>query len=232
MSKLTEDDAVRLLRETFADREQLLADLPSATTSTTRRRGPIVLASAAVVAVLGGVLYVGGATSEQEPGPAQVTVTNQASPSAPSTAAQVVSAETEIWAAVIEEAAQREQPAKGWAKLVVLDAPHRGAGDPIGAPVRATPFSTDVRNTIESRLASTAPLEWVRERPKAVARCGAELLKGPIITVGPVVRKGGHVEVGVSTWRSCQNALWLTYRLDRQGKAWQVTGTVGPQAIS
>jgi hypothetical protein len=68
MSKLTEDDAVRLLRETFADREQLLADLPSATTSTTRRRGPIVLASAAVVAVLGGVLTSAAQPVSRSPG--------------------------------------------------------------------------------------------------------------------------------------------------------------------
>ena len=56
MAKLTDEELERLLRETFADKEDLLDSLPQATK---RRRpvAPLLLAAAAVLAVLGSILY-------------------------------------------------------------------------------------------------------------------------------------------------------------------------------
>jgi hypothetical protein len=231
MSKLTEDETVRLLRETFADREHLIDGLPTATTSSARHRMPILLAAAAVLAVLGGTLYVTGSTSQDEPGVAQ-------SPTAPVTSApttrpsaSVQSTEIAIWAAAAEAGALIESPAGHWPVIFLLDAPHTSAGSATRPLGRGVPFSPAVRSGIADRLKPLGPVQWVPKRPTLPRGC-AENSPGPVITLGPVVHKGGHAEVGVSVWRGCLDGHWMTYRIDRQQTGWRVTGTVGPVGIA
>jgi hypothetical protein len=225
MTKLTEDEAVQLLRETFAEKENLVDQLPEAISRPTRRRAPVLLAAASVLVVLGGVLYVARSTGEPDPGVAQATVAvpqlDQGEPLEPA-----------VWVAAIEAMAKWEMPAKGWPSLKVLDAPHQGAGSLTGLPVRGEPFTADMKVRIAVRLNDVAPIRWERERPAGTDVCAQPAAASPYITLGPIVRKDGHVEVGINMWRGCEDARWLTYRLDRDGMGWKVTGTVGPEAIS
>ena len=228
MTKLTEDEAVQLLRETFAEKETLVDQLPAAISRPARSRIPALLAAASVLVVLGGVLYVGRSTGEPDPGVAQATVTSPTS-----TVPQAVPLEPAVWAAAIEAMAKWEVPAKGWPSLNVLDAPHQGAGSPTGLSVRGRPFSADMKSRIEQALADVAPIRWERERPASRSNiCAQPAAESPYITVGPIVSKDGHFEVGINMWRGCLDARWLTYRLDRDGTGWKVTGTVGPEAVS
>ncbi|HEU4946915.1 MAG TPA: hypothetical protein VFT31_07160 [Kribbella sp.] len=228
MAKLTEEETGRLLRETFAEKENLVDGLPAATIGARRPRAPVLLAAASVLLVLGGAVYAAGAGAgdERQPGVATSTVTRQS----PSQTKQSV--DVAVWAAVIREAAEYEQPAAGWPVLIVLDAPQQSAGDAMGRSARGRPFSDAVKRAIEDDLASIAPIQWVRERPVSSDGCDAEPPKGPVITVGPVVGKDGHFEVGVSTWRSCLDGRWQTSRVDRRGTSFLVTGTVGAVAVS
>jgi len=226
MTKLTADEVAQLLRETFAEKENLVDQLPSAINRPARRRAPALLAAASVLVVLGGVLYVARSTGEPAPGVPQATV------SAPQLN-QGVPLEPAVWAAAIEAMAKWEVPAKGWPSLNVLDAPRQGAGSPTGSPVRGTPLSVDIRSRIEQALSDVAPIRWERERPASTDNiCAQPAAKSPYITVGPIVSKDGHVEVGINMWRGCEDARWLTYRLDRDGTGWKVTGTVGPEAVA
>jgi len=57
--------------------------------------------------------------------------------------------------------------------------------------------------------------------------------RGAIVTLGEIHPAGGNrVDVRISQWVGCVGAHWLTYRLERDGADWQITGTVGPQVIS
>ncbi|MDX6236147.1 MAG: hypothetical protein QOG10_962 [Kribbellaceae bacterium] len=231
MTKLTADEAVQLLRETFAEKENLVDRLPEAISRQGRWRAPALLAAASVLVIFGAVLYVGRSTGEPDPGVVQATVTNPVSTDP--RPGQGVPLESAVWAAAIEAMAKWERPAKGWPSLTVLDAPHEGAGSPTGLPVRGTPFSADIRSRIEQALTDVAPIRWERERPAGTENvCAQPAAKSPYITVGPIVSKDGHVEVGINTWRGCLDARWLTYRLDRAGAGWKVTGTVGPEAVA
>lgn len=229
MTKLTDDDVARLLRETFADKENLVDHLPEATTraSRPRRTGPVLLAAASVLVILGGILYAAGATGgKPDPNPAQSSVTVQS----PAGTTQVIPTESLIWAAAIEGILQREQPTGKVSVLFILDAPYQGAGG--GNQVRGKPFSEAQRIGIENALNDVAPVQWVRSRPGGAKVCDQPPAKSPYITLGPVVSNDGHVEVGINLWRGCLNARWLTFRLDQQGSSWKVTGTVGPEAVA
>lgn len=231
MTKLIEDEAGQLLWETFVEKENLVDKLPDAISRTARRKAPALLAAASVLVVLGGVVYVGRSTGEPDPGVAQATVTSPTS-TVPQPG-QGVPLEPAVWAAAIEAMAKWEVPAKGWPSLDVLDAPRQGAGSPAGSSVRGRPFSPDMKSRIEQALADVAPIRWVRERQASTDNvCAQPAAESPYITVGPVVSKEGHVEVGVDMWRGCLDARWLTYRLDRDGTGWKVTGTVGPEAVA
>lgn len=231
MTNRTDDELGRLLKETFADKENLLLDSQSARAGTDQlpeatrsRRAPILLAAAAVLVILAGVLYAanprGG--SEPGPGPAGVTASNTQT-------TQVIPTESLIWAAAIKGILDREQNPTKDPILYILDASHENAGD-TDKQVRNVPFTEAQRIGIENALTGFARIEWVRQRGDT--RECPTTPQGPYVTVGPIVQKAGHVEVGVNIWRGCLNARWMTLIVAQQGSTWKVTGSTGKEAIS
>ncbi|TDO35803.1 hypothetical protein EV643_12175 [Kribbella sp. VKM Ac-2527] len=234
MTNRTDDELGRLLKETFADKENLVLDSQFARAETadqlpvaTRpRRAPILLAAAAVLVILAGVLYAANPRGGSEPGPAGATgsgtQTNQTT--------QVIPNESLIWAATIKGILDREQNPTKDPVLYVLNAPYENAGDTT-KQTRGVPFTEAERIGIENALTGVAPIEWVRQRDDGSGDCPANP-RGPFIMVGPIEQRAGHVEVGVNIWRDCLNARWVTFTLAQQGSTWKVTGTTGPEAIS
>lgn len=235
--KPTDNELGELLRETFADKENLLdatADKPIKLPNATRRRVPIVLAAASVSAVLGGAFVVAQegrpeqVTRPRASGPAQATpgvtvtvkITKTASPHGP----------PDAWAAVILEMAEWERPAAGWPGLRVLDSPVEGAGSPTAKTTRGLPFTPEQRQEIE-RLVGV-PVEWVKSRPVGANVCDQPPAARPYVTVGSITEVGAQLEIGANIWRGCLDARWLNYRLDQRDGKWTVTGTTGPQAVS
>jgi hypothetical protein len=215
MTKPTDDEIGRLLRETFADKEELVESLPEASKPKHRRTGPILLAAASVAAVLGGIIYAADRANQPGPGQAQATTTAPALNDI-----YVLPDDQLIWAAAIKEILTIERPAAGWPGVNVLDVPTRGQ-----------PFTEQEKSGIGSRL-SSVPVQWVRTLPTGAKACEQPSVAKPYVTLGPIVSKDGHVEVATSIWRGCLDAHWLTYRLDKKADRWLVTGTVGPQAVS
>lgn len=242
MPKLTDDEVGQLLRETFAGKENLVDQLPEATTSPVRRKLPVLVAAASVLAVLGGAVSIVGTDHKQETRPDQ----NQAAPAGLKTTptpqtATTTTAELNLtvtgWGLVLQEALKLERPAGGWPAVKILDRPYRVAGDPRGPGVAGTPFDAKTRTQIAGY--ADAPVEWVKTRPTAADVCD-QPAAAPYITLGPVVfdkKNASSATVGVSVWRSCQDGMWATYRLadvpnPKGGVDWKLTGTVGPVARS
>jgi hypothetical protein len=233
-----------LLRETFTSKEHQIDSLPAAIKSEKRRTGPILLAAASVLVVLGGILYAvnGGVnTRTDQAGPGATTTVPGATigpGSAPTSGSTVhpiplPPPNSTIWAAAIAELLKIEQPSGGWPGIRVLDAPNAGAGGGTVTYELAQRFTAAERTAIEKALAGIAPVHWVRNRPQGGKElCDQPAAKEPYVTVGPVVSVQGHLEVGAWVWRGCLDAHWLTYRLDQQTGGWKITGTVGAQGVS
>ncbi|QNE20258.1 hypothetical protein F1D05_23015 [Kribbella qitaiheensis] len=242
---MKDEDLGLLLRETFAEKEELIDNLPEATIIARRRTGPILLAAASVLVILGGILYAVQWTGHDTPigqatttGPAATTApgsipTMTPPPGSTATDGQPVPERSMIWAAAIAEILKIERPAAGWPGIRVLDAPNGGAGGNGITYELATPFTAAERAGIEKALAAVAPVHWVRSRPTGGANvCDQPAAKEPYVTVGPIVPTQGHVEVGINVWRGCLDARWMTYRLDQKAGTWTVMGTIGPVAVS
>ena len=125
MSKLTDDDIEQLLRETFADKENLVDELPLATKR--RNPGPVLLAAAAVLVVLAGVLY--GVNRAGDPG--AVSPAGQVS-----TTVRSEGDDAMIWAAAIESMLRQVTPGQGWKTVFVLDESKAGKGPAFSDPQR------------------------------------------------------------------------------------------------
>ena len=109
MAKLTDDDIEQLLRETFADKENLVDELPSATKR--RSPGPVLLAAAAVLVVLAGVLYAVNRAGD----PDAVSPAGQVSPTV-----RFESDDAMIWAKAIQSMLRQVTPGQGWKTVFVL----------------------------------------------------------------------------------------------------------------
>lgn len=235
-----------LLRETFTSKEHQVDSLPEAINPARRRTGPILLAAASVLVVLGGIVYAvngGAGAGSNQAGPGTTTTvpgaTDGPTPPPPgfttpgSPAATDASENAQIWGAVIAEILKIEKPAAGWPGARVLDAPNAGAGGGTVTYELAKRFTANERAAMERALKGVARLEWVRNRPQGGKElCEQPAAKEPYVTVGPIVSVQDHVEVGAWVWRGCLDAHWLTYRLDQQAGVWKITGTVGAQGVS
>jgi hypothetical protein len=242
-----------LLRETFTSKEHQVDTLPEAINPAKRRTGPILLAVASVLVVLGGIVYAvsggagtgstqagrGGAATvpRATDGPGSTMPGSTPTGSTPTessvTDAPEASENAQIWSAVIAEILAIEKPAAGWPGARVLDAPNAGAGGGSVTYELAKRFTANERAAMERSLKGIARLEWVRNRPQGGKElCEQPPAKEPYVTVGPIVSVQGHIEVGAWVWRGCLDAHWLTYRLDQQAGGWKITGTVGAQGVS
>jgi hypothetical protein len=247
MPKLTDEELGQLLRETFTEKEDLLDRLPQATIPV-RRRAPALLAAAAVLVILVGAVSVAainrGPSSEPASAPAASNAAGSPTPLTPEVLSSVPPppVSTAYLAGVaIAELAKWERPAGGWPVVKVLDASYSQANSPAEAGGKGTPLSKHDQAAIAG--SARLPIEWVQRRPTGTNAC--EQADGtPYVTLGPVVmaKNGSSATIGMSIWRGCLDAQWLTYRLvptttpARLNAAvlgsWKVAGTVGPVAES
>ncbi|GAA0934830.1 hypothetical protein GCM10009554_21180 [Kribbella koreensis] len=250
MSKLTDEEVGQLLRETFADKEGLLDQLPEATSTPVRRRkGPVLLAAAAVLVVLVGVVSVAGLNRgpSSEPAGASAASSTNGTPTPPNPSVAITAARPPVSLAylsgvAIAELTKWERPAAGWPVVKVLDATYSQASSPIEVGGKGTPLSQQAQALIAASAVGV-PIEWVQRRPKGDKVC-EEADGTPYVTLGPVVmaKSGASATIGMSIWRGCMDAQWLTYRLVRDAtqfsgaeaskQRWSVAGTVGPVAVS
>jgi hypothetical protein len=210
MTKLTDEELGDLLRETFADRESLTDHLPEATKR--RNPGPILLAAAAILAVLAGVLY--GVHRADRPDPAPPVAT-AAEPG-------------DIWGAAIVAIAQKFAPAAGWQSIEVY-----GPGDrPQSRLPNATRFeklTAQDRKRIEQVVAPIAPIVWGGGQDFGNSCDGRRVAT---VTVGPIVDKGDHREVAASIFYDCGRGWLPNYRIEKVDGVWKVTGTIGyPEGV-
>ncbi len=207
-NRLTDDELGDLLRETFAEHENLTDHLPEAT----KRRSPVpvLLAAAAVLVVLVGVLY-GVHRPDRSDQPLAAT------PAA--TAAG--SDDGSIWAAATVSIARLAEPSDGWQFVQVFgqgQRPHTQALK--GSPAPVVTFSAAAKARIEAAVRPLAPVTWGGVEESCAARVAT-------VTLGPVVSKADHKEVHTSIFYDCGRGSILTYRIENVAGLWKVIGTVG-----
>ncbi|MGW7686456.1 hypothetical protein ACWGID_37290 [Kribbella sp. NPDC054772] len=212
MPNLTDDELGTLLRETFADREQLADKLPETTEPVRRRTAvPILLAAAAVLAVLAGVLYgVSRVGAAAPPEPA-------ASTPAP---ARTSTDDARIWAAGLSTMLRTVRPIDGWRSVVVLDLSDVGKNHVRKGP----PISPEQRALLRRLVRETAPIQYHAEMSPAPATCGDNRIG--VVQLSDVVDKGDHAEVDVSLFYNCGRWMTAKYRVERRGAGWVVTATL------
>lgn len=253
MPKLTDEELGQLLRETFTEKEDLVDQLPEATLRPVVRRAPALLAAAAVLTILGGGISIAGAglgssPSESAKGPAASSTPSKVMAGSPAE----VGLNVKLSGLAVAELTKWERPAGGWPVVNVLDGSYLDASSPTveGGGV-GTPFSKQEKAAIAA--VSGVPIAWVKHRPVRADAC--DLSSGvPYVTIGQVVvnqADASSATIGMSIWRGCLDAQWLTYRLEsaarhpvsstggsgtevlsQSGQVWIVAGTVGPVAVS
>ncbi|WP_328332613.1 hypothetical protein OHA70_14435 [Kribbella sp. NBC_00382] len=244
MPKLTDEEVGQLLRETFTEKEELLNHLPEATTPPVRRKAPVLLAAAAVLVVFAGIAVATGL----ERGPNTQPVAQ--SPAPPMQTVPVGKVEPKhfnpgsayLAGVAIAELTKWERPAGGWPVVRVLDASYSQASSPTEAGGKGTPLSKRDQASIAG--SAGVPIEWVQSRPTGPDVCD-QANGTPYVTLGPVVfnESRSSATIGMSMWRGCLDAQWLTYRLvpiitpasnvyESSVRSWKVAGTVGPVAVS
>jgi hypothetical protein len=215
MARLTDEDVERLLRETFADMEKLVADkdkladpLPEAIK---RRRpiAPILLAAAAVLVVLGGILYGVNRGDGADPAP----------PVATAPLAGAATDDADIWAAVIATIAQKHQPEGGWQALIGLEISAVGQERARKGPE----FTEPQKKRMTELLAKVAPLQWPGSVGTAASCKNRSVAE---ISVGDVVDAGDHKEVIATISFNCSAGDSAIYRVERVGGIWTVTGVI------
>ncbi|WP_327639385.1 hypothetical protein OHB24_13740 [Kribbella sp. NBC_00482] len=209
LTRLTDDELGDLLRETFAERETLTDHLPEAT----KRRNPVpvLLAAAAVLAVLVGVLY-GVHRPDRSDQPLA------ASPAATSAGPD----DGRIWAAATVSIARLAEPSDGWQVVQVFGQGQRPHTQVLKAsPAPVVTFSAAAKARIEEAVRPLAPVAWGGVDEACTARRVAT------VTLGPVVSKADHQEVHASIFYDCGRGSILTYRIEKVAGTWKVIGTVG-----
>ncbi|MFC0624200.1 hypothetical protein [Kribbella deserti] len=262
MSKPTDDEAAKLLRETFAEREALLdRDLPSATIhplpkAKKRPVGTALVAAASVAAVVAGAVYVTGGPEEAgtagptpsatAPGKASelpvAPQTNQPQTNQPQTNQPQTNhpqtnrplGQASQWGQAYAEVihALLKNRTAGESKIVILDRPVGGSFPGDKGYQLGGPFDQSTKDDVTARIGMLGTISWVREKPVLKDPCAPQPAGLVVITLGGLKLKDGHLEIPASSWEGCLSAQWLTFRLDQGATGWKVTGTVGPQAIS
>lgn len=149
-----------------------------------------------------------------------------------------------IYASVIRQLVTKDNTFGGaeppFEVVYVLDGPVPHAADPERPPTDSgqEPFDEFLKQEVERRLVDLPPVRFVAAREEIVveemggASPGRVKGDGVLISLGPVERRDGKVEVATSLWMNGLAGQWLTYVLVREGGDWRVTGTTGPMAIS
>jgi hypothetical protein len=221
MNDLTDDELGTLLKETFTEKEALLDQLPLATKNG-RSRAPVLLAAAAVLVVLAGVLYT---INRPEPAP-------PAAHGGSVNVEETGSKDGAIWGTAIVTLASRFQPPHGWSAVEVIsqdDWPQAGPqvtapGSRYSANMPAVRFSAADRVAIESTVRVVAPVTWSRagvQNAPCPARRPARVVVGPVLT-------GNQVHLTLQD--GCGLARTATYGLRLVNGSWKVVTGIGLEA--
>lgn len=218
MARLTDEELERLLRETFADKEELLDSLPQATK---RRRpaAPVLLAAASVLVVLGSILYGvnrdGGADPDSPAATAGVANASENGNASP---------DADVWAAAIATIAQKHEPKDGWQALIGLELSDVGLDH-----VRKGPeFSEPQKLRMTELVAKVAPLQWPGSVGTAASCKNRSVAE---VSVGDVVDAGDQKQVTATIGFNCSSGDSETYRVEKVGETWTVTGVVSPAKV-
>jgi hypothetical protein len=151
-------------------------------------------------------------------------------------------AHVQIYAAVIRRLVTRDHTfGRGpspFDSVYVVNGALNEAGDPLGgdlfgpAPER---FPSQVVEGIKEELQDLPPLRFIGNGSRArrgTQGVGGVKKNGVIISLGPVVRKSGRVQVANGLWCGSTCGQWLTYVLRRAEGQWTIAGTTGPYIIS
>ncbi|MER7246108.1 hypothetical protein [Kribbella sp. NPDC000426] len=209
MTRLTDDELGELLRETFAEQEELIDRLPAAT----KRWSPLpaLLAAAAVLVVLAGVLYAVNRTGAADSAP----------PAAFPMPTRRADDDALIWTASIETLLRSVKPTAGaWRSVIVLDLSDVGTKHARKGP----PISADQRETMAYLARRIAPLQFHGEMAPAPPTCRDNRVG--VIQIADAIDKGDHLEVQVSLFHDCNHRETATYRVEHHGPFWVVTATL------
>ncbi|TCC29800.1 hypothetical protein [Kribbella sindirgiensis] len=218
MAQLTDDELGELLRETFADKEALADHVPEAT----KRRSPLpaLVAAAAVLVVLAGVLY--GVQRAGRPDPAPPVATSAASDAASDAATD----NGDIWGAAIATATRRFQPdGASWQAVQVYGAfAVSTASDPPRLIKPGLTLTELDKQRIERAVNPVAPVRWSAPFPPSTCLPG----RVPRVVVNPVVGKGDHREVRIMFTLGCSGSTHSgKYLVEKIDGAWKVTAGTG-----
>jgi hypothetical protein len=117
--------------------------------------------------------------------------------------------------------------------IFVVD--HAVAGpDTLGQGASGGPIPGAVRRAITRSLADVGPLSFMSSGEAVIVpgSCGEVRDRGILITLGPVDRVGGQVQVSVHGHVSCVGASSLTYRVERASSGWRVAGVAAWGPVS
>jgi hypothetical protein len=150
------------------------------------------------------------------------------------------SRESRVYAAVIRQLVTVDHTFgggdPGFRVIYVLDRAAADAGDAMGSvEADGPPIPVRVQEEIQAALADLPPVRFVATSRAVVgpmAKGGAVMNQGALVTLGTVPPGRDQVEVGTSLYIANLAGTWLTYVVERAGDGWAVTGTTGPVAIS
>ena len=117
--------------------------------------------------------------------------------------------------------------------IFVVD--HAVAGpNTLGQGASGGPIPGAVRRAITRSLADVGPLSFMSSGEAVIVpgSCGEVRDRGILITLGPVDRVGGQVQVSVHGHVSCVGASSLTYRVERASGGWRVAGVAAWGPVS
>ncbi|MGH2738913.1 MAG: hypothetical protein ACRDH6_00270 [Actinomycetota bacterium] len=118
--------------------------------------------------------------------------------------------------------------------IYVVDRIDPRSGDPEDLKKKGEPISEDVKEAILEELADL-PVEFISDEDEVVTPVeegGGVEENGVVVTVGEITGDENRVEVGTSLYAGPLAGTWLTYEVQGAGTDWEVTGTIGPIAIS
>jgi hypothetical protein len=118
-------------------------------------------------------------------------------------------------------------------EYLVLSRTDPSAGSPGGPKTPARPLTAGEREAIAAAIAGRGPHRFIDDP----AQGRTDDLQ-PVVA-GSAIISVGEPEIGAATalapaslWCGGLCGVWLTYRVDRVGDEWKVTGVEGPVAIS
>jgi hypothetical protein len=158
----------------------------------------------------------------------------------PSAVSEASAMEADVYAQVLRRylstPAENSFPGRAFTTVYVLNRAYPDAADPSASHARGVPIALQTQLQVTAALAGMAPVVFVGNSGsvmEAVDGCAQVRRGGILITLGPPVRHGPELRVGIGGFVACLGATWLTYVLQVQpGVGWRVTGTTGSMAIS